>query len=305
MRDEDIERTRETLLRRLGLPKPTSGPEILHEWELSHVERLRLSGGGTLILKCAAEPFTHEDEFLEAAWQAGVDVPRPHTAVRGGSLLGMLLEDLGEPDRDPEEADGVTAAVNLHAAATPPCLAPADHAWLASLPDRASRSLRLLREQGRWEDTTDIAQTLQALSGGAGSRAEGVLTPPYGWVHSEFHPESLHISGQRVRLYDVARAFHGPGLLDLASWYGTVEAPDPASTRAMLEAYVAAGGDPGALAHRGGLAPEYWALGWHRVWVLEWFLAQALVWIGDSAADPAYIGAVRRHAHEAAELLGI
>ncbi|GAA3746694.1 hypothetical protein [Salinactinospora qingdaonensis] len=305
MRAGDIEQARATLLKRIDAAESITQREVLHSWELSHVERIRFSGGHTVIFKCASDPFTHEHEALSALWQAGVDVPRLRVAVRSGPLLGMVLEDMGEPDRVPEDADGVAAAVHLHAAATPPHLPPADHAWLASLPDRALRSLRLLQEKNRWEGVDDITRMLQQLSVGSVHRCEGVLVPPYGWVHSEFHPESLHIRDERVRLYDFARAFHGPGLLDLASWHGTVDEPDPAATRGLLEAYVAAGGESGALASRGGLEAEHWALGWHRVWAVEWFLSQALVWIDDPAADPAYISVVRRHAGDAVTLLAV
>ncbi|WP_158070447.1 hypothetical protein [Nocardiopsis sp. CNR-923] len=151
----------------------------------------------------------------------------------------------------------------------------------------------------------DITEALRDIDRAAAPRAEGATTAPYGWVHSEFHPESLHIRDDRVHLYDLARAFRGPGLLDLASWHGTVHAPDPDRTRAFLESYVQAGGSASALTRRGGLTPQDWALGWHRVWVLEWFLAQALVWIGDVTADPAYTTVVRRHTHDAARLLNI
>ncbi|GAA5615131.1 hypothetical protein Spla01_06336 [Streptomyces platensis] len=60
----------------------------------------------------------------------------------------------------------------------------------------------------------------------------------------------------------------GPGLLDLASWHGTIEPPHPVRLRVFLEQYVSAGGTPDALAPRGGLTAENWALGWHRMWAM-------------------------------------
>lgn len=95
-------------------------------------------------------------------------------------------------------------------------------------------------------------------------------------MHSEFHPTSLHIGERGWRLLDFARAFTGPGLLDLASWHGTIEPPHPIRLRVFLEQYVTAGGTPDALAPRGGLTAEHWALGWHRMWAVEWFMEQSV-----------------------------
>ncbi len=124
-------------------------------------------------------------------------------------------------------------------------------------------------------------------------------------MHSEFHPTSLHIGERGWRLLDFARAFTGPGLLDLASWHGTIEPPHPVRLRVFLEQYVTAGGTPDALAPRGGLAAENWALGWHRIWAVEWFMEQAIRWINDPVIDPAYIKAVRRHLTDVLHLLEI
>ena len=65
-----------------------------------------------------------------------------------------------------------------------------------------------------------------------------------------------------------------PGLLDLASWHGTVGDTDPVQLRELIGAYVTAGGHRAALTERGGLAAEAWALGWHRMWAVEWFMEQ-------------------------------
>ncbi|MFL1438980.1 phosphotransferase [Nocardiopsis protaetiae] len=280
--------------------------EVLHSWALSHVERLTFPDGDTAVFKTAREPFTHEDEALTAARQAGMSVPRVLASVRGTTTLGMLIEDLGEPAREPTDADGAAMAVHLHSVAVPDLLPPGDTAWLASLPARALRTLEVLREHGRWPGSGDIAEMLEAIAQAAPARAEGAMVRPFGWVHSEFHPTSLLVRADgRVFTYDLARAFCGPGLLDLVSWQGTTTPAAPDRARAFLERYVEEGGPTQTLADRGGLPAQDWALGWHRVWIVEWYLAQAAQWIADPTTDPAYERAVRAHTREAAELLHI
>lgn len=139
----------------------------------------------------------------------------------------------------------------------------------------------------------------------AEARSAGATLAPFGWVHSEFHPTSLHVGERGWRLLDFARAFTGPGLLDLASWHGTIEPPHPLRLRVFLEQYVVAGGTPDALASRGGLTAENWALVWHRMWAVEWFMEQSVRWINDPATDPGYIKVVRRHLTDVLHLLEI
>ncbi|MFD0351720.1 hypothetical protein ACFQ0M_47845 [Kitasatospora aburaviensis] len=180
-----------------------------------------------------------------------------------------------------------------------------DEDALAALPILARGHLRRLREAGRWMDgTDDIAGLLDELDARAEDLAAGANIPPYGWVHSQFHPGSLHLGADGWRLLDFARSFTGPCLLDIASWHGTTTDPDPARLRTLLEAYVAAGGSAAALAPRGGGLPaEVWALVWHRVWTAEWLMEEALRWINDPDQDPHTIAAVRRHLTGAVGLL--
>jgi hypothetical protein len=89
-----------------------------------------------------------------------------------------------------------------------------------------------------------------------------------------------------------------------ASWHGTVTAPDPQATAALIEAYVKAGGHPSALDPRAGLPPEEWALGWHRIWAADWCCEQLeLGWVTGNDSLAAYGGAITRHLAEAARLL--
>lgn len=125
---------------------------------------------------------------------------------------------------------------------------------------------------------------------------------PFGLCHSEFHPTSLHISERGWRLSDFTRGFTGPGLLDLASWHGTLDDPQPERTHELIKSYVAAGGPHEALAMRGGLDAASWALGWHRVWVVDWFAEQIeRGWA--QGAEHKWTTAISRHLSEARTLL--
>ena len=146
------------------------------------------------------------------------------------------------------------------------------------------------------------AKLARRLEPAAAPRAAGTGLAPFGLCHSEYHPTSLHIGRRGWHLLDLARAFTGPGLLDLASWHGTLNDPDPARTQGLLESYVAAGGPRQALAARGGLDAASWALGWHRIWVADWFTAQiGRGWA--AGAESTWATAITRHLTEAASLL--
>lgn len=282
--------------------EPTREP--MRAWSLSAVERLRFPDGATAVFKLAGEPFTREDKALTLAAAAGVPVPVLYGSVVRESVLGMIMEDLGQPVREARDEDGAKAAVTLHAVRTSEILGVTlDTAGIRLLPSRSLTHLAYLQQVGRWTECPDVAEMLTALEEAAPTRAEGAELPPFGLCHSEFHPTSLHIGEPGWRLLDFARAFNGPGLLDLASWPNTIDVANPARVRSLIESYVAAGGHPDALTRRGGLTAEDWALGWHRVWIVEWFMDQAAHWIADLATDPIYVQAIRRHLGEAVDLL--
>ncbi|MEZ0071679.1 hypothetical protein [Planotetraspora sp. GP83] len=277
--------------------------EPISTCSLSAVERLRFSDGSTVIFKVVAEPFAGEEGARMLAAAQGVPVAERYASLMIGGVLGMLLH-LGEPIREAENDDGVRAAVLLHqirpAGLQPPTL---DTGELRLLPSRALVHLDSLREGRRWRSTSDIAEMLAALDKVAPVRAQGAELEPFGLCHGEFHPVSLHIGTAGWRLLDLARAFNGPGLLDLASWLGTQRPASTARLRRLIEAYVAGGGPQDALAERGGLPAETWALGWHRAWTVEWLMGQARHWINDAGTDRLYIKDVRRHLREAIRLL--
>lgn len=288
----------------MRLSEPVREPVRI--WSMSGVERLHLPGS-SVVYKYARTPFDQEYRWLTLAAKAGVPVPSVLASARHEGWLGMLLEDLGTPRRETTDADGAVAAVALHQAPVPDELPVLDTAGLQGLPGRALDHLARLRAVDRWTDqaSDQIHDALRALAKAASDRAQGCALEPFGWVHSEFHPTSLHIGPDGWRLLDFARAFTGPGLLDLASWHGTLDDPDPAHLAGFLDAYVTVGGHRDALAPRAGLPAEDWALGWHRVWAVEWFMDQAIRWINNPVSDPAYIKVVRRHLIAAVGLLRV
>lgn len=279
--------------------------EEVRVWSMSGVERLTFPDDTTAIFKYAKRPFDSEDQALRLAHTLGVPVPAVHASAVLDGWLGMLLEDLGTPIREAGDLDGAAAAVVLHGTRTASALPVLDQERLRTLPSRALEHLGRLRKADRWRETDDVEDALDRIAQAAEARSAGATVAPFGWVHSEFHPTSLHIGQHGRRLLDFARAFTGPGLLDLASWHGTIEPARPASLRVLLEQYVSAGGTPEALARRGGLNAEGWALGWHRMWAVEWFMEQSIRWIDDPATDPAYTKAVRRHLADVLDLLEI
>ncbi|MFJ5124462.1 phosphotransferase family protein [Streptomyces sp. NPDC088555] len=283
----------------------TAVREEVRVWSMSGVERVTFPDGSTVIFKYAKKPFDSEDQALRLAHTLGVPVPQVHASAVLDGWLGMLMEDLGSSVREADDLDGVAAAVILHGSRTAPSLLVLDQNRLRTLPTRALEHLERLRKAHRWQDTDEVEDALDRIAQAAEARSAGATLEPFGWVHSEIHPTSLHIGERGWRLLDFARAFTGPGLLDLASWHGTIAPPHPVLLRVFLEQYVTAGGTPDALAPRGGVTAENWALGWHRMWAVEWFMEQSIRWINDPATDPAYIKAVGRHLTDVLHLLEI
>jgi hypothetical protein len=269
--------------------RTTAVREEVRVWSMSGVERLTFPDATTAIFKYAKRPFDSEDQALWLAHTLGVPVPQVHASAVLDGWLGMLMEDLGSAVRDADDLDGTAAAVVLHGTRTAAALPVLDQARLCTLPNRALEHLALLRKAERWQETDDVEDALDRIAQAAEARSAGTTVAPFGWVHSEFHPTSLHVGRHGWRLLDFARAFTGPGLLDLASWHGTIDTPDPVRLRVFLEQYVTAGGTPDAL----------------TMWAVEWFMEQSIRWINDPATDPAYIKAVRRHLTDVLHLLEV
>jgi hypothetical protein len=277
---------------------------VIQQWELSVIERLLFLDGSSLVCKVATAPFTAEATVLRALNTHGADVP----ALQGYSVrhqvLGMLMEDLGTPIRAATVPEVAAAARWVHVVPDITGLPTFDEAGMARLPEQALDALDSLRQQDRFPDAGLIEELLQRLAAVAQLRADGAERPPFGLCHGEFHRSSLHVSHAGCRLVDWAKAFTGPGLLDLATWFGTRTPPEPNRLTRLIRAYVDARGHPDAEAERGGLPAARWALGWHRVWAASWFLTTAAAGHHRPDTDRRHAQVVLRQLHGAAQLFG-
>ncbi|MFJ8203248.1 phosphotransferase family protein [Micromonospora chalcea] len=281
-----------------------TGRQAIQEWELSAVERLFFADGSSVVCKVAATPFTGEAAVLRALNEQEAAVPVLHGYAKRPETLGMLMDDLGGPVRAATAAEAAAAARWVHAIDDITGLTMFDQAGLARLPGQALDALNALRRQERIPDSRPIEESLNRLAAVARRRADGAERPPFGLCHGEFHHTSLHVSRTGCRLVDWAKAFTGPGLLDLATWFGTRTPPEPRLLARLIRAYVAAGGHPDAEADRGGLPAARWALGWHRVWAAWWFLTTAAAGHHRPDTDRRHAQVVLRQLHGAAQLLG-
>ncbi|KAB1116745.1 phosphotransferase [Micromonospora aurantiaca] len=287
-----------------GARRVPTGRQAIQEWELSAVERLFFADGSSVVCKVAAAPFTGEAAVLRALNEREAAVPVLHGYAKRPETLGMLMDDLGGPVRAATAAEAAAAARWVHAIDDITGLTMFDQAGLARLPGQALDALNALRRQERFPDSKPIEESLNRLAAVARRRADGAERPPFGLCHGEFHHTSLHVSRTGCRLVDWAKAFAGPGLLDLATWFGTRTPPEPRLLARLIRAYVAAGGHPDAEADRGGLPAARWALGWHRVWAAWWLLTTANAGHHRPDTDRRHAQVVLRQLHGAAQLLG-
>jgi len=268
-----------------GLPARLARTPI-RVWQKSGVERLHLADQTTVVVKYAGAPFTGEARILRALAVHGVPVPTVLAAHQTDALLVMLLQDLGERVREPTDRDGAHAAAHLHRAGVGrDGLDVWDAARLSQLPETIIQQLTLHHDAERLPATRCLLPPLQLLARHARRLVDGADIEPFGVVHGELHPTSVHIGDRGWHLVDLAMAFVGPGLLDLATWHGTRQPPDITRLQTHLHAYVAAGGHKTVLRSRGGLAATRWSLGWHRLWSVGWLLRQATT-APDDHRDP-------------------
>jgi hypothetical protein len=254
-----------------GLPAAVARTPI-RVWELSGVERLHLASGAAVILKYARPPFTDERHALSQA-ALRVPVPAVIAATTHRGVAAMLLVDLGESSRQAELRDAAMAAARLHAGGRGAGFADLDEFALRSMPAQMLDTLDLRQNAG--PDADAVRAPLIRLDKVAGERAVGAWRQPYGMCHGELHPTAIHIDESGWWLLDLATAYNGPGLLDLASWFGNRAYPDAIAMRSLISLYVEAGGHPDAHADRGGMPAPIWAMAWHRVCAADWQLRHA------------------------------
>ncbi|MFK3980578.1 hypothetical protein ACI2K4_09415 [Micromonospora sp. NPDC050397] len=272
-------------------------------WRLSGVERVHLANGETCILKYAEAPFAHEAQALTIAAARRIPVPTLRAASTGNGVLAMILDDLGRSIRPPHSADAVAAAVRLHEGGPAPGLPTVSQSTLQTLPGQGLALVDHLHTVGRIADPEQLRRPLTALASNARRLAADAERPPYGLCHGELHPSAMHIGPAGWHLLDLALAHTGPGLLDLASWYGTREAPNQHSLERLINGYIASGGDPAANTDRGRVPATVWALGWHRIASAVWHLGQAVRDAARDRVDPADLRAAHRQLATAAVLL--
>ena len=247
--------------------------------------------------KEAHAPLDREHIALRYIGSMGLPVPRVLAAVQRDRRLGMVMTDLGEPDRDATEADAAEVAAARHRCPGSDALPVTGAAELAVMPQRIE--VRALN--------CSLPPQASAMAGRLAAEARRLAAPaedpPFGFVHSEWHPSSVIVRDGCRHTYDLARAFRGSGLIDLASWHGTITPADPGATGALIAAYVAVGGHPGALEPRAGLLPGEWALGWQRIWAVDWYCQQLVMGWVDGDRLPVYHEVIIRHLDEAVRLL--
>ncbi|MGK5738113.1 phosphotransferase [Micromonospora sp. URMC 103] len=300
---DTVDELRRDLLTSAG--RVQTGRQVIQAWELSAVERLFLADGNSIVYKAAAAPFTGEAAVLRALGEHGAAVPVLHGCALRRGTLGMLMDDLGNSLRPPTTAEAAATAAEVHAVPPMSLLPTFDQAALERLPEQALNALATLRQQARFLNAGPVEELLERLAEVARRRADGAERPPFGLCHGEFHPTSLHVSRTGCHLVDWAKAFTGPGLLDLATWFGTRMPAEPAKLAQLTHAYVSAGGHPDAAADRGGLPAAQWALGWHRVWAAWWFLTTTAAGHHQPDTDQRHHQIVQRQMLEVAQLFGI
>lgn len=276
--------------------------EVLSDWQLSRVVRVTFKNSSTLILKRSRRPLIHEANILRHVHRCGIPVPRMLAHRNDSDIATLVLEDLGVTKRDAGENEAADFAVLTHSCEPLHGLRVVDERAFRDWPARIAKGIRSLSHSGVWRRVDNMLQCLETLRQPLRILCRGANLAPYGLCHGEFHPSSLCIGSIKSGLVDWASAFIGPGLLDIASWSGTIEPPDPARCRSLIEMYLVAGGDREATVPRGGLPAEVWAVFWHRLWIVEWYVRSCTTWV-NNPSDIVWSATVERHLNEAVTLL--
>ena len=203
--------------------------DVLSDWQLSRVERVHLEDGSSIIIKRSRSPLTAEGRVLQSLRTTDIPLADLYLADEHEDTLTLLIEDLGPSRRQPSVTEAAAAAVRAHAAPPPDGLPVMDQEALQSLPRTIAAGIESLDSSGRWRRTDRLRGLLETISGLAPELSQSASMPPFGLCHSEFHPTSLHVGEAKTALVDWARAYVGPGLLDLASWFQMGATPPDAA----------------------------------------------------------------------------
>ena len=280
-----------------------SSREVLWDWRLSHVERIHLNDGRSIVLKMSRSPMKDDGRVQAALEGSGIPLAQLHLVWPNCDTATIVMEDLGPSRRNATLEEGANVAVKVHAANPPAGLPVLGGDALCQLPSDIESGIKTLDSHGRWLDLDRIQPTITGLVKRAAELSRNANTAPFGLCHNEFNPTSLHIGTRKTALVDWGRPFIGPGLIDLAGWFWTTEKPDLPALRGMIDAYVTAGGAPASKLERAFMEPERWAYFWHRLWIVKWFVTCQTTWQADRSQDGDWQRVIERHLDEADQLL--
>lgn len=277
----------------------------LHEWPLSVVQRIRLAGGDSFVLKTARGPMQSEGRNLLAAAASGLPVPHMlhYELERLSGIMTLCMEDLGESVRNPTTSDAVASAARVHETGLMPNGPWVDTDWLVAELE-AARSVATTIGQSYQEFEPVAAAVATEARAAVGIR--GLESAPFGVVHSEFHPSSMIVRNDEIFLLDWARTFIGPQLLDLASFFGTTTLPERKRARNLISNYLETRHLAAAGRDRDGMPVEAWALYVHRLWVVLWYIQSLGEWVDvtDHRWRTKYAAGILKHLTECKLLRG-
>ena len=285
--------------------------ELLHDWPLSRVERLRFRPPflSSTIVKACVPPMHSEAAVYTIVMRMSSDGQRwsptlygQYTPAGTSEQVWLFLEDVGnrrlsdEPTTANVEA-AITILAQMHAAFTGEAQALAtlsglpvyDHARYLKLARQTYLTTKTLVEQGAYP-AVDVARLdrLAQVRDMYAAVATELSAAPLTFVHGDFQPQNIMLTDSGIRLVDWANASFGVGLtdlVDLAAFVTTIMPTaygyDPDTMRALLHRYygiyTAAGGVP--------MSPEsietlFVACQMHKkLWQIHWFNQCALRWI--------------------------
>ncbi len=274
--------------------------EVLWDWGLSRVERVRLNDGRSIILKRSQSPMKDDGRVQKTLRGSGVPLTELHLIWSNCDIVTIAMEDLGPSHHDATLEEGAKVAVRDHAANPLVGLPVLGGDAICQIQCDIESGIKTLVSHGRWLDLDRIQPTITGLVERASELSRNADASPFGLCHNGFNPTSLHIGTRKTALVDRGRPFIGSGSMDQADWFWTTEKPDLAALREIIGAYVAA---PESKLGRASMEPERWAYTWHRLWIVKWFVTRQSTWQADRSQDGDWQRVIERHPVEADQLL--